>query len=113
MRFKHGGLRRLILQFREQYINKFGAEPQVEKITELLNTVAVLRKDIHFESEGVSRAAVQGDQEVLPHAAQRLSDKVSRNDTEAAWGGTKSSPGELYQNQNRSKGCDYHAHGYD
>ncbi|XP_064636347.1 inositol polyphosphate-4-phosphatase type I A-like isoform X2 [Lineus longissimus] len=76
MRFKHGGLRRLILQFREQYINKFGAEPQVEKITELLNTVAVLRKDIHFESEGVSRAAVQGDQEVLPHAAQRLSDKV-------------------------------------
>ena len=63
-------------QLRDKFTATYEGRTKLEKIGEIVNCLEQLRQDVHFNSEGLCRAALQGDIEELKMSTSLLSDKV-------------------------------------
>ncbi|XP_074650931.1 inositol polyphosphate-4-phosphatase type I A-like [Tubulanus polymorphus] len=74
--FKQGGVRRMLIQLREQHVEKFADPPTIAKNLELQTNIRELQRSIHHYCDGVSNAAVQGYSDLFRSSTDQLSDQV-------------------------------------
>ncbi len=76
-KFRHGGLRRLIRQLRDQLTAENTEETRLEQVYHVLNDITMLQKAVDRYCDEVCRSAVQGDSADLNNCMAVLADKVA------------------------------------
>ncbi|XP_064638095.1 inositol polyphosphate-4-phosphatase type I A-like isoform X3 [Lineus longissimus] len=76
LRYRQGGLRRLMQQFKEQFAAKFNFKPRLDELWYLLTYVNKLQMDVHSEGEVFCDGAEKGRKSELKSTASQFLLKV-------------------------------------